>query len=82
MAQPPRTEEGDRCGEFCFKYFNGDDDPCFATSEINQGEIRETCEKKFELLTVRTQVLEESVGAMKDELRIYKEEIKLPKGNE
>ncbi|KAJ1152639.1 hypothetical protein NDU88_005414 [Pleurodeles waltl] len=49
-----------------------------ATSETNQVETREACatpEKKFDLLTVRTQALEKSVEAIKEELRLHKEEI-------
>ncbi|KAJ1100576.1 hypothetical protein NDU88_005658 [Pleurodeles waltl] len=55
----------------------------FAISEKDQGERREACEaleKKLNLLTVRTQALEETVGAMKDELRMHKEEIEVLQG--
>ncbi|KAJ1188440.1 hypothetical protein NDU88_005201 [Pleurodeles waltl] len=57
----------------------------FPVSEVNQGEIRDACvtlEKKFDLLAIRTQALEESVGTMKEELGQNKEEIQLSKGNE
>ncbi|KAJ1206863.1 hypothetical protein NDU88_002256 [Pleurodeles waltl] len=57
----------------------------FAISEANQGEIRLACElleKNIDLLGIRTQALEESVGAIKGELSRNKEEIQLLKENE
>ncbi|KAJ1138593.1 hypothetical protein NDU88_004974 [Pleurodeles waltl] len=45
----------------------------FANFEINQGEIRDACEafeRKFDILTARTQALEETVGGMKEETEI------------
>ncbi|KAJ1139187.1 hypothetical protein NDU88_005564 [Pleurodeles waltl] len=57
----------------------------FAISETSQGEIREPCEvleKMFDLLTARTQALEATMGSMKEELRLHKEEIWVSKGNE
>ncbi|KAJ1191690.1 hypothetical protein NDU88_001006 [Pleurodeles waltl] len=51
----------------------------FASSESNQGEIREACEaleKKFDSLMERIQALEETVGGMKEELKHHKEEIR------
>ncbi|KAJ1206885.1 hypothetical protein NDU88_002278 [Pleurodeles waltl] len=50
----------------------------FAVSEVNQRNSRqayEMLEKKFDLLPLRTQALEESVGAMKEELRKNYQEI-------
>ncbi|KAJ1199500.1 hypothetical protein NDU88_003334 [Pleurodeles waltl] len=57
----------------------------FATSESNQGEKREVCatlEKKLDLLAVRAQALEESVGVIEEELQLCKEEIQAFKANE
>ncbi|KAJ1124305.1 hypothetical protein NDU88_002766 [Pleurodeles waltl] len=57
----------------------------FANSEVNQGEIREVCavlERKIDGLMERTQVLEEAMGGMKEELGQHKVEIDVLKGNE
>ncbi|KAJ1159710.1 hypothetical protein NDU88_000215 [Pleurodeles waltl] len=57
----------------------------FAVSEANQGHIREACEileTFYDSLAKRTQVLEESVGVMKEELRKNNQEIQLLKLNE
>ncbi|KAJ1189761.1 hypothetical protein NDU88_006503 [Pleurodeles waltl] len=50
----------------------------FASSECNQGEIREACEALdffFDNLMERIQTLEEKVGGMKEELKHHKDEI-------
>ncbi|KAJ1217083.1 hypothetical protein NDU88_004678 [Pleurodeles waltl] len=57
----------------------------FLTSEANQAEIRLACEsleKKIDLLSLRTQALEESVETMQEDLRRNKEEIQQLKGTE
>ncbi|KAJ1201526.1 hypothetical protein NDU88_005334 [Pleurodeles waltl] len=51
----------------------------FASSQSNQGEIREACEaleKKFDSLMERIQTLEETVGGMKEELKHHKDEMR------
>ncbi|KAJ1120671.1 hypothetical protein NDU88_008833 [Pleurodeles waltl] len=57
----------------------------FSISEKNQAEIREACEaleRKLDLLSLRTQDLEDTVEAIKDELEVHKVDIQALKDSE
>ncbi|KAJ1198966.1 hypothetical protein NDU88_002804 [Pleurodeles waltl] len=57
----------------------------FSISAKNQAENREACEtleKKLELLSLRTQALEATVGTMKEEIEVHKVDIQALKDSE
>ncbi|XP_069077648.1 dynein axonemal heavy chain 11-like [Pleurodeles waltl] len=57
----------------------------FSISEKNQAEIREACEaleRKLDLLSLRTQALEDTVGTMKEEIEVHKVDIQAFKDSE